>query len=142
MRGPEKQITADYVTTGQVRLMFSPILDHGPGGLLATAAAYCMGQQDPAAFWTAHDTFFENQGQIFRADEGDYGDLAEQFGLDRDALAACLANGDGHAWATEKDSARRQAEIYLRPTIDINGIRLFGAQSYETYREVIESLLP
>jgi hypothetical protein len=40
------------------------------------------------------------------------------------------------------DGARRDAGIFNRPTIDINGERLIGAQPYETFAALIENSLP
>jgi predicted DsbA family dithiol-disulfide isomerase len=40
------------------------------------------------------------------------------------------------------DSARREAGVSQRPTFDVNGLRLAGAQPYETFAEAIAGQLP
>lgn len=142
MLGPEQQIRNDFVASGQVRIAFSPILDLGPASLNSAAAAFCMGVQNPAAFWQAHDAFFQNLNFTYRADREDYVVMAGDLAVDVALFEPCYDNGDGHAWATERDSARRQADVFSRPTVDINGTRIFGAQPYEVFEAAIQAALP
>lgn len=142
MLGAEKQIIENFVTTGQVKIAFSPLLDLGPGSLNSAAAAYCIGFQDPAAFWLAHDQFFEEQAQVYSAGRDYYVQAAINAGVDQTTFEQCYDNGDGHTMVTERDNARRQLEIYNRPTIDINGQQIFGSQRYSVFEAAIRSALP
>jgi protein-disulfide isomerase len=140
--GPEQQIKEEFAGNGQVRIAFSPILDLGSASLNSAAAAFCMGAQNPAFFWQAHDAFFEDQGFTFNAERDDYVALAAGFGADAAEFERCYDAGEGHAWANQRDGERRAADIFSRPTIDINGTRIFGPQSYEVFRGAIEAALP
>lgn len=142
MLGAEKEIVETFVTTGQVKIAFSPLLDLGPGSINSAAAAYCIGFQDPTAFWLAHDRFFEEQSTIYTAGRDYYVQVASEIGVDQATFEQCYDNGDGHALVTERDNARRQLEIYNRPTIDINGQRIFGNQRFSVFEDVIRAALP
>lgn len=141
MLGPEQHIRSDFVESGQVRIAFSPIVDLGPASLNSAAAAYCMGVQNPAAFWQAHDAFFENLNFTFNARRDDYVAMAGELGVDTSLFASCYDGGEGHAWVNERDSARRAADVFSRPTIDINGTRVIGAQPYEVFEAAIQGAL-
>ena len=49
MLGTEPEIKENYVKTGQVKLVFNPVIDLGPRSLLAHQAAACAGEQ--SMFW-------------------------------------------------------------------------------------------
>ena len=136
MLGAEREIKANEVAAGQVRLVFWPILDLGPNSLNAATTATCAGEQDPAAFWAAHDTLFENQGDLYGADRQYFVDVAAALGLDGAAGEAVREQ------LTALDAARREAGIFNRPTFDLNGQRLIGAQPYDTFAAAIATLLP
>lgn len=142
MLGSEPQIIADYVLSGQARIVFWPVLDHASDSRNATAAALCAGEQDAAAFWAYHDRLFADQAQIFGADRATYVAIASALGLDGAALASCYDGEAARALAEQLDEARRAASVFNRPTIDINGQRLIGAQPYDTIAAVIDSFLP
>ena len=89
MLGAEREIIANHVLNGQVRLVFWPMLDLGPNSANAAAAAFCAGEQDPAAFWAFHDTLFENQADVYGADRDYFVNMAATAGLDGAAFAAC-----------------------------------------------------
>ena len=142
MLGAEKQIVETYVPTGQVKVEFWPMLDLGPNSLNAAAAAYCAGFQNPMAFWELHDEFFANQGQVFRADRAYFINAAAAVDVDQAAFVACYDGGEAHALVSEHDSARRRANISIRPTIDVNGQLLFGAQPFAAFAQAIQAALP
>ena len=89
MLGAEQEIIANHVLNAQVRLVFWPMLDLGPNSANAAAAAFCAGEQDPAAFWAFHDTLFENQGDVYGADRDYFVTTAAGLGVDRAAFEAC-----------------------------------------------------
>lgn len=142
MLGAEREIIANEVAAGQARLVFWPMLDLGPNSLNATTTAYCAGEQDPAAFWAAHDTLFENQGDLYGADRQYFVDVAAGLGLDATTFVACYDGAAVREEVAALDAARREAGIFNRPTFDLNGQRLIGAQPYDTFAAAISSLLP
>lgn len=142
MLGAEQQIVDTFVPTGQVKVEFSPILDLGTNSLNAAAAAYCAGFQDPLAFWALHDAFFADQGSVYRADRDYFVNAAASVGVDQAAFASCYDSGEAHDLVTQHDDARRRQNIAIRPTIDINGQLLFGAQPFEAFEQVIRAALP
>lgn len=142
MLGAERDIVANHVSTGQVKMVYWPMLDLGPNSTNAAAAAFCAGEQDPALFWDYHHALFENQRSIYLAQRDFFVDTATGLGLDAAAFEACYDGDDVRTLLDQLDDARRDAGITQRPTFDLNGRRLLGAQPYETFAEVITGSLP
>ena len=138
----EPQIIETYINSGQVKMIFWPISDFGIGSQNAHAAADCIGQQNPEAFWQVHDLFFADQSGLRRADRDYFVAAAAQVGVAADAFAACYDSGVGHDNAIALDNARRERGIFNRPTFDINGTLLFGAQPFTAFAETINEALP
>jgi protein-disulfide isomerase len=139
--GAEQEIIANHVLTGQVRLVYWPMLDLGPNSENAAAAAFCAGEQDPAQFWAYHHALFENQGSVYLARRGFFVELAAELGLDGPTFESCYDGDAVRALLEELDTARREAGVSQRPTFDVNGLRLAGAQPYETFAGVIAEQL-
>jgi protein-disulfide isomerase len=144
--GAEQDIIANQVLTGQVRLVYWPMLDLGANSTNAAAAAFCAGAQDPAAFWRMHHTLFENQRSVYLANRSYFLETAATLGLDSPDFEACF-DGDGvRAELQQLDSLRRANTVRQRPTFDLVSAtgeqRLLGAQPYETFAAAIEGLLP
>lgn len=142
MLGAERDIIANHVLAGQVKLVYWPMLDLGPNSENAAVAAFCAGEQDPAQFWAYHDALFEDQGSVYLARRGFFVDLAAELGLDGPAFETCYDGDATRALLEELDNARREAGVSQRPTFDVNGLRLAGSQSYEIFAEVIAAQLP
>ena len=142
MLGTEPQIVSEYVNAGQVQLVFIPMLDHGPPSQNTYAAAHCAGLQNPTAFWQMHDYLFEQSFSYLRsADKATFAAAAVSFGLDGATFESCYASGEGHVAATDLDNMRKQQGIFNRPTFDINGIFLFGNQSFTAFAEAYAAAL-
>jgi protein-disulfide isomerase len=137
--GAEQDIIANHVLSGQVRIVFWPILDLGPNSENAAVTAFCAGEQDPALFWATHNTLFENQSSVYSAGREFFVDTAAALGLDGPAFAACYDGETTRALVRQLDEARRDAGIHQRPTFDLNGQRFIGAQPYETFAAAIAS---
>lgn len=140
MIGTEPQIVSEYIETGRVKLVFIPMLDHGPPSQNTYAAAHCAGVQNPSAFWEMHDYLFANFNDLSRAEKPYFADAAQRFGLDRAAFEACYDSGEGHLAATNLDNMRRQQGIFNRPTFDINGLFLFGNQPFSAFQEAFAAV--
>lgn len=142
MRGAEPEIVANHVATGEVKIVYWPMLDLGPNSTHAAAAAFCAGEQDPAHFWAYHHALFENQRRVYLARRDFFVEMAGELGLDTDLFEACY-DGDGVRETLEQlDETRREAGIRQRPTFDVGGRILLGSHSYETFAELIAAAMP
>ena len=141
MLGTEPQLVADYVTTGRVKIVFWPVLNHGNPSVYSTLAAECAGQQDPALFWVAHGVLFEQQDELWSANRDYYVTLAESLGADRAAFEACYDDGSGLAQVTALDEMRLQRGIFGQPTFDVDGRVFAGLQRYEVFQAAIDAAL-
>jgi protein-disulfide isomerase len=139
--GAEREVIANFVESGQARLVYWPMLDHGNASLNAHAAADCIGRQDVDAFWQVHDDFYANQGDLWQADRSYFVNAAVAQGLDQAAFEECYDSGTGHSAVTELDSIRRQNGVFNRPTFDINGQLLIGSQPFNVFAQFIEASL-
>lgn len=140
MLGNEPQLIEEYVKTGQVQLVFWPVLNHGNPSTFSTLTAECIGQQSPDAFWVAHHLLFENQGQLWSADRDYYVKLAVEVGVDQATFEACYDGPAGLETILELDALRRQRGIYSQPFFDINGELLGGYQQFDTFAAAFAQL--
>ncbi|MCA9867067.1 MAG: thioredoxin domain-containing protein [Anaerolineae bacterium] len=141
MLGTEPQLVADYVTTGRVKIVFWPVLNHGNPSVYSTLAAECAGQQDPALFWAAHGVLFEKQDELWSADRDYYVTLVESLGADSAAFEACYDGGEGLAQVMALNDARLQRGIFGQPTFDVEGQVFAGLQRYEVFQAAIDAAL-
>ncbi len=141
MQGVEPQLTADYVDTGLVKFVFMPVLNHGNPSVYSTLTAHCVGLQDPALFWTAHDQLFANQGDLYSADRDYYVTLATSMGADRAAFEACYDDGSGLSEVMALDELRRERGVFGQPTFDVNGRLFAGLPPYDAFQDVLDGAL-
>lgn len=141
MQGAEKEIVANYVTTGEVRIIFWPLLDLGQSSHDAAASVYCAGEQDPALFWSLYDLLFADR-QTYGGDRDYFINQAASIGADRDGFTTCFDAGEMHMLVSELNDERREDGVFQRPTFDINGQRLFGNVPYDTFAAAIDTALP
>ncbi len=135
MLGPEQAIRENYVSSGQVKIVFNPMLDLGPNSLQAAIVAECAGEQ--GQFWPMHDLLFERQREIFGGSDA-FAAFAAELGLDTAAFNSCVSE-QRHAEAIQaQDEARQQTGIRTRPTFDINGQLVVGAVGFDAFKSVIE----
>jgi protein-disulfide isomerase len=139
--GAEPEIISRYVDTGQVRLLFWPMLDHAEASANSHAAAECIGQQSADAFWLAHDAFFTNQDELWRADRAYFANVAAGLGLDQAQFESCYDSGAAHELVRQQDARRQEMGIFNRPTFVINGRTLVGSQPFATFQQLIEAAL-
>jgi protein-disulfide isomerase len=131
-----KQVLAHYGE--RVRLVYRdfPIDQLHPRARQAAEAARCARDQD--RFWAFHDAIYEGPPE---ADTARLLEYARQVGADAEALDRCVSAG------THKDAVQRDIDEGLRlgvratPTFFVNGRRLAGAQSLETFRRIIDDEL-
>lgn len=140
MQGTEPQLTAEFVETGQVRFIFWPVLNHGNPSVYSTLTAQCIGQQDPALFWQAHDQLFARQGELWSAGRDWYVTFAADMGADQAAFEACY-DTTGLDEVMALDALRRERGVFSQPTFDIGGQLMSGAPSYERFQQIINDAL-
>lgn len=140
MVGTEPQIKENYVKTGQVKLVFVSILDHGDRSVQAHNAAECAGEQ--GQFWPMHDVLFENIRALYG---GDVRETVKAFGadlgLDVQQFNTCIDEQRYVGTVQAQDEYRRNLGIRTRPTLDVNGQLVIGAQPFEAFQSVIEPML-
>ena len=113
MQRVEPQIKSAFVADGSVSLAFRPMLDHAAPSELTTHAAECAGRQSPLDFWRMHDAIFANQSLFWGADPA----------------------------AATQVQERRQENIRIRPTFQVNDQRIQGGLPYEQFAVVLNQLL-
>ena len=142
MLGTEQQVTEAYVETGQVKVVFWPVLNHGGPSVYSTLTAECVGQQDPALFWDVHHLLFANQPDLWNASRDYFVQTAVSVGADQATFEACYDDPAALATIQRLDEQRKNEwGIYSQPTFDINGTRLFGSLSFNSFQEVIDAKL-
>jgi protein-disulfide isomerase len=124
-------------TNRDVRLIFkhTPAATN-PNAMLAHEAAAAAGAQ--GRFWEMHDTLFENQAKLSRADLLEY---ATALGLNLPTFQQAL---DKHTYRSmiERDLAEAKAlGVTTTPTFFVNGRRLVGPQGYASLGAVIDTAL-
>ncbi len=110
----------------------------------AAIASYCAGQQNPEAFWTLHDKFFEKQKEItpgnIIAKSKEF--LAES-GVEMDVWTTCAEDSSSEAYKSA--SAAIDADVALgsklgvsgTPGFFVNGQFLNGAQPASAFEPLI-----
>mgnify|MGYP003383330175 FL=1 len=141
MLSTEPQVIADYADTGKIRYVYYPILDFAPTQKTYEAAE-CAGEQDPGTFWAIHDLFYEEQDRLWSADTDLYVEFAQRAGVaDIGRFQQCLESGQYADKAINLDRVRSANSIRLRPTFDIGGQLIPGAQSYAQLSQLIDAAL-
>jgi len=89
-------------------------------------------------FWEYHDKLFADQQNI---NPENLKEWAKELGLDVAKFSDCLDSGKFEQ-AVKKDLADGQlAGVGGTPTFFINGQKIVGAKSFESFQEVIETEL-
>jgi protein-disulfide isomerase len=132
-------IKANYVTTGQAKLVFNPMLDHADASLQSHQAAECAGEQ--GQFWVMHDLLFSAQGQLWDNTQEQVKELATQLDIDQAVFNTCIDEQRYAELVQSQDQLRRDLGIRTRPTLDINGQFVIGPQSFASFQAIIEPML-
>ena len=142
MLGTEPQVIEAYVETGEARIVFWPVLNHGDPSVFSALAAECVARQDMDAFWALHHDLFENQNELWRANRDYFVQAAVDVGADRAAFEQCYDSQEALEHVLELDLERRARGIFGQPVFDVNGTVFFGAQPFATFSQVIEQAAP
>lgn len=140
-----EQLIDEYVTTGDLRIVFKPIsFVNPPYSTAAAQAAVCAGEQGKfwemhAAIWSLYDA--SGPGAY---SQRQFAALAEAAGLDGDTFRSCYISA---STTTKVQSVLNEAQligINSTPTMFLNGEPLIyrGAQSaYGDLKNAIEAVL-
>jgi len=142
----EESIITNYVKTGKVKMLFKDFIVVNEDSVNAASAAHCANDQE--MFWQYHSTLYNNwdgEGTGWASSERLH-QFASTLGLDMDKFSECMSKSK---WKELVDSSKvdgRTLGVSATPTffiIDQNNkvLKITGAQHYDVFQEVIDSLL-
>lgn len=141
--GAFPQIVENDVRNGEVTYYMKnyPLRSIHPFSMDAAIASECALNQDPEAYWTFSEGFFDQQDQMKQAYKtGNFDESmirwAEQTGLNVEEFESCYSNQDEKAEVMED---LRQGGRLGTPTIFIEEQKLSGAQPYGLFKNAIDS---
>jgi protein-disulfide isomerase len=137
----EPQIRSDYVDTGKVKIEYRVYPWVGQDSVRAGEAAYCARDQDK--FTLLHDELYRNQGaeNSMAFTPARLKQMAGQLGLDVAGFSHCFDSGRYHAKVNHGVAEAQAMGINATPTFFIGGRRVVGAQSYGTFKALIDAQL-
>lgn len=141
------KLEENYIDTGKVRFYFRdfPLTQIHPQAKAAAIAANCAGRQ--GAYWKMHNALFSNQSELGAAL---YQRLAQELSLDVPTFEACLAEPavsqkvDQDLAYGQKLTVQGTPHYFVGKVQDgqiVNVLRVNGAQPYELFAKVLDSLL-
>jgi len=138
--GAEEEIKREYVSSGQVKLVFAPILDHDDHSLQAHQAGECAAEQ--GQFWPLHDILFAELNDLWAGDVRQIiKNKAQRLPLDQAAFSTCIDEQRYVELVTTQDEQRRALGVRTRPTVSINDQVVVGPQPFAIYKGLIDTLL-
>jgi len=137
----EPQIRQSYIDEGKVKIEYRVYPWVSSDSVRAGLAAYCAGDQ--GKFTLYHDELYRMQGaedsMVFTAVH--LKQLAGQLGLDATAFSACYDSGRYAAKVNHGVAEAQAMGINATPTFLIGGRRVVGAQSFATFKALIDAQL-
>src|SRR3989339_203536 len=131
-----KKIFEDY--NGQVAWAYKhfPLDQLHPFARQAAEAAECAGDQDK--FWEYSDSLYNNQ-KLFS--ETYFAQLASELGLNAGKFNDCVASGKYKDLVSADQAEGISAGVSGTPGTFVNGQLVKGAVPYETFKQIIDSIL-
>ena len=122
----------------QVRIVYRdfPLNSIHPQAAPAANAANCAGEQD--AYWQFHDKLFSYEYDLGKEA---YLSYAGELKLDMSSFTACLESDRYAAEVAADLSYAADLGVQSTPTFFINGLYMVGAQSYDTFKKLIDQEL-
>lgn len=140
-RQVEPQIQANYIAPGLVKLEYRVFPWIGPDSVRAGEAAYCA--NDQGKFAQFHDALYEDQGaehaNVFTPAKLDQ--IASSLGLNVSRFNTCFNSGKYSSVASGGVAAAENNGIDATPTFFIGHQKIIGAQSYATFKTLINEAL-
>lgn len=140
-----EEVLAKYPEDVKFVFQHFPLTQIHPWAKPAAIATECAANQNPEAFWTLHDAFFENQKAITPTNVVEKGkEYLADSGIDLDQWATC--SGDTSSEAYKAAEAEVEAELATgqelgvsgTPGFFVNGEFLNGAQPITAFEPLIE----
>ncbi|MBN1219479.1 MAG: DsbA family protein [Anaerolineae bacterium] len=128
-------LEAEYVDSGKVKYVVHPYYLGDSTIGLATEAAWCA--QDQGKFFEYQHALFENQGMML-LNQDSLVALANELGLDGNAVAQCLASGAHRTDVGQATQAAANRGVNSTPTFFINNRRIVGNKPYSEFQSIIE----
>lgn len=135
-----------YVSTGKVRFVYRdfPLMSIHPGALLAAHIANCAGEQ--GAFWQMHERIFagmeRREWSSGNADDfRTFLKYAEELNLDAAQVQQCVESNRYGPRIQSDIYEAQQAGVRSTPSFLINGQLLVGAQPFEVWERIFETIL-
>ena len=131
------KILDDY--KGKVRLVYKhfPLVFH-PNGQKAAEASECADEQ--GKFWEYHDKLFENLAVSGYSLEN-FKQWAKDLGLNSENFNDCLDSGKFAQKVKDDSQEGLQKGVNGTPATFVNGQLVSGALPYESFKQIIDSLL-
>jgi protein-disulfide isomerase len=138
--GAGRQITDEFVKTGKVRLIYWHFAFLGDESQWAAEASECAGDQNK--FWEYHDLLFEkqngeNQGAFSKDNLKGF---AKELGLDTTAFNECLDSGKYTSVVQQETGTAQQIGVQSTPSFVVNGVPVIGAQPYDQFVQMFNSM--
>jgi len=142
----EKSILTNYVETGKVKILFKDFIVVNEDSVNAASAAHCANDQE--MFWQYHSTLYNNwdgEGTGWASSEQLH-QFASTLGLDMDQFSECMSKLKWKELVDASHADGRTLGVDATPTffiIDQNNkvLKITGAQRYDVFQEVFDSLL-
>lgn len=131
-----EQILKNY--EGKVRLVFRhfPLPSLHPNAPKDAEASECASEQ--GKFWEMHDKIFSATGSLTVDILKDY---AKELGLDTAKFNDCLDSGKYEGKVRQHSLEGQAAGVGGTPSTFVNGELVKGALPYESFKQIIDSLL-
>jgi protein-disulfide isomerase len=134
-------LQSQYIDTGKVRFVsreFPLDLRAASGSMLAR----CVANGDAPKYFEVVDMLFKRQEGLVENTLETMNDIGKQFGLDEDAVTACLKDQALlDKLSADQKIAFEQLKVDATPYFFVNGERLRGTMSFEELEEKIKPLL-
>jgi protein-disulfide isomerase len=134
-------LQSQYIDTGKVRFVsreFPLDLRAASGSMLAR----CIANGDAPKYFEVVDMLFKRQEGLVENTLETMNDIGKQFGLDEDAVTACLKDQALlDKLSADQKIAFEQLKVDATPYFFVNGERLRGSMSFEELEAKIKPLL-
>ncbi len=134
----EAQLIEQYVTPGRARLIYRHLLQLGAGSLALAEASECAGAQ--GKFWEMRELIYRHQAHLARsAGPQAVQPLVTALDLDARRFTHCLEQHQFRQQVEADFAAAQRVGIVSRPVLDVNGMRIVGAQPLAQYQRVLDA---
>ena len=137
----EPNLVSDYISKGQVRLVFHDFAFIGPESTQAAIGGLCAA--DAGKFWPYHDYVYANQGA---ENSGALSDtklkaIASAVGIDATTFSTCLGSSANKQQVSDEATTAQSKGITGTPTLYVNGVQVSNPLDYGTVSAAIDAAL-